>query len=45
VYRDDRGHHQGRDLPADTPEIEKPEPLHDQPFVGIVAAYARGVNM
>ena len=41
VYGDDRGDHQCRDLPADTPEVEKPEQLHDQPFAGIVTASTR----
>jgi hypothetical protein len=45
VDGDDRGDHQCRDLPADTPEIEKSEPLHDPPLVGIVTASTRGVNM
>ena len=44
VDGDDRGDHQRRDLSADTPEIQKPCQLHDQPLAGVVTAFTVGVN-
>ena len=45
VNGDDRGDHQGRDLAADIPQVQKIGQLHDGPLMGIVIASTDGVNI